>query len=261
MSDTDTVTGEALDLTAAECKEATDSQESFSDGQPEMTASEPPGHQGEQASQGAQVGPKTTESNAEENDEDSQSNKSLDLNFARKLIDFKFSEGEQSEQQPGEDSMGMESCLQEEGKHTCGTCGKSFRYAATLTRHQRAHLTDCQTEDGRKTTLQSESSQEPPNPPEGELEEEAEPAEKKGSVEGEGNCSGGDSGSEGEDKDKEEKSEEEGGPNESKSGDGEVAGGAGNKADKRKKICSVCNKRFWSLQDLTRHMRSHTGNY
>uniref|UniRef100_A0A2I3GF62 Ras responsive element binding protein 1 n=1 Tax=Nomascus leucogenys TaxID=61853 RepID=A0A2I3GF62_NOMLE len=31
------------------------------------------------------------------------------------------------------------------------------------------------------------------------------------------------------------------------------------KADKRKKVCSVCNKRFWSLQDLTRHMRSHTG--
>ncbi|XP_054489045.2 ras-responsive element-binding protein 1 isoform X4 [Agelaius phoeniceus] len=31
------------------------------------------------------------------------------------------------------------------------------------------------------------------------------------------------------------------------------------KADKRKKVCTVCNKRFWSLQDLTRHMRSHTG--
>uniref|UniRef100_A0A8B9Q860 Ras-responsive element-binding protein 1 n=1 Tax=Apteryx owenii TaxID=8824 RepID=A0A8B9Q860_APTOW len=31
------------------------------------------------------------------------------------------------------------------------------------------------------------------------------------------------------------------------------------KADKRKKVCTVCTKRFWSLQDLTRHMRSHTG--
>ncbi|EPY83822.1 ras-responsive element-binding protein 1 isoform 3 [Camelus ferus] len=34
---------------------------------------------------------------------------------------------------------------------------------------------------------------------------------------------------------------------------------AASKADKRKKVCSVCSKRFWSLQDLTRHMRSHTG--
>ncbi|XP_064202738.1 ras-responsive element-binding protein 1-like isoform X2 [Anguilla rostrata] len=258
MSDTDTVTGEALDLTASESKEATDSQGSFSDGQSEITMSELPGLQGERESQGVHVGPKTTESNTDENDEDSQSNKSLDLNFARKLIDFKFSDGEQHQQQPAEGSVGPESCLQEEAKHTCGSCGKSFRYAATLTRHQRAHLSDCQTEGGKKASLQSDSSQEP-HSPEGELVEEMELEEKKGSVEGEGNCSGEDSGSEEEDKDREDKSEEEGGATESKSGDGEVVGGAGNKADKRKKICSVCNKRFWSLQDLTRHMRSHTG--
>ncbi|KAJ8337128.1 hypothetical protein SKAU_G00383480 [Synaphobranchus kaupii] len=257
MSDTDTVTGDALDLTAAEAKEATDSQESLSDDQQEMTVSEPPGYQGERASRGAQVGPESIESNSEENDEDSQSNNSLDLNFARKLIDFKFSEGEQHQQPPAEGSVGMESCLQEETKHTCRSCGKSFRYAATLTRHQRAHLSDCQTEGGKAT--QSESSQEPHNQPELELVEEAEPEEKKGSVEGEGNCSVADSGSEEDDKDKEERSEEEGGAMESKNGDGEAGGGAGNKTDKRKKICSVCNKRFWSLQDLTRHMRSHTG--
>ena len=29
----------------------------------------------------------------------------------------------------------------------------------------------------------------------------------------------------------------------------------------RKVHCSLCLKRFWSLQDLRRHMRSHTGKY
>uniref|UniRef100_A0A3Q3KLF7 C2H2-type domain-containing protein n=1 Tax=Monopterus albus TaxID=43700 RepID=A0A3Q3KLF7_MONAL len=58
-----------------------------------------------------------------------------------------------------------------------------------------------------------------------------------------------------EDKEKEERSDEEAPEPKSLEG-GEVPAG---RVDKRKKICSVCGKRFWSLQDLTRHMRSHTG--
>ncbi|KAJ8272869.1 hypothetical protein GJAV_G00094380 [Gymnothorax javanicus] len=258
-SDTDMVTGEAVALPTAESNETTDSPASLPEGQPEMTESEVSGHQGEVVSLRAQVGSTSTKSNSDENDEDSQSNKSLDLNFARNLIDFKLSGGEQAQPQSSEGSVSLESSPQEEGKHTCGSCGKSFRYAATLARHQRAHLSDCQTEGGRKATVQSESSQEPCKPAEAEPIEERESEENKGSVDGEGNCSGPDSGSEEEDKDKEERSEEEGSAAETKNGDGEVAGGPGNKSDKRKKICSVCNKRFWSLQDLTRHMRSHTG--
>uniref|UniRef100_A0A1A8RM94 Ras responsive element binding protein 1 n=1 Tax=Nothobranchius rachovii TaxID=451742 RepID=A0A1A8RM94_9TELE len=39
----------------------------------------------------------------------------------------------------------------------------------------------------------------------------------------------------------------------------EGGGKGGERVDKRKKICNECGKRFWSLQDLTRHLRSHTG--
>lgn len=40
-----------------------------------------------------------------------------------------------------------------------------------------------------------------------------------------------------------------------------VPGGANCESDyaQRKVFCSFCVKRFWSLQDLRRHMRSHTG--
>ena len=61
-----------------------------------------------------------------------------------------------------------------------------------------------------------------------------------------------------EDEEEEERSDEEGGAAEPKSSE-EGEERAGSRVDKRKKICSVCGKRFWSLQDLTRHMRSHTG--
>uniref|UniRef100_A0A1A8G6R8 Ras responsive element binding protein 1 n=1 Tax=Nothobranchius korthausae TaxID=1143690 RepID=A0A1A8G6R8_9TELE len=56
-------------------------------------------------------------------------------------------------------------------------------------------------------------------------------------------------------KEKEERSDEE--ASEPKSLEG--GGKGGERVDKRKKICNECGKRFWSLQDLTRHLRSHTG--
>uniref|UniRef100_H3CH99 Ras-responsive element-binding protein 1 n=1 Tax=Tetraodon nigroviridis TaxID=99883 RepID=H3CH99_TETNG len=163
----------------------------------------------------------------EDEDEDCHSNKSLDLNFGRKLIDFKLlsssgpaheepptaprcdsappPEGPEKEKPPG-------SPPEPEFKHACQVCQKSFRYATTLARHQRAHQED-------------DNSSEPPG---GETAKEARAASR---------------------------SDEE--ASEPKSADGGEP--AGRRVDKRKKICSVCGKRFWSLQDLTRHMRSHTG--
>ncbi|CDQ76367.1 unnamed protein product [Oncorhynchus mykiss] len=176
--------------------------------------------------------------NEDYDDNDSQSNKSLDLNFASKLIDFKFSsDGEQPQT-----SLGGERD-QESSKYTCKNCKKNFRYAATLARHEKAHL--C-TELPNATTATTEEEDQ-----EEEGEKEAPESEGAGSVM--------DSGSEEEEKEKEERSDEEGGLAEPKNGEGEVGRGSGSKADKRKKICNVCSKRFWSLQDLTRHMRSHTG--
>ncbi|KAK5622004.1 hypothetical protein CRENBAI_012817 [Crenichthys baileyi] len=75
---------------------------------------------------------------------------------------------------------------------------------------------------------------------------------EKGKREG-GGGRGGES--EEEEKEKEERSDEEASEPKNMEG-GEAAGG---RVDKRKKICTECGKRFWSLQDLTRHMRSHTG--
>ncbi|KPP62886.1 hypothetical protein Z043_118901, partial [Scleropages formosus] len=71
--------------------------------------------------------------------------------------------------------------------------------------------------------------------------------------------SGADSGSEEEEREQEGKSDEDSRATEPRSSEAGRGPAAGNKADKRKKICSMCGKRFWSLQDLTRHTRSHTG--
>ncbi|XP_048866079.1 ras-responsive element-binding protein 1 isoform X1 [Brienomyrus brachyistius] len=253
MSDSDPATGEALDLSGTESNKgmAGSKRPVTEEQKPEPTAVDRPVHQGALEQNGGCAGPQCGESHPNEKDDDSQSNKSLDLNFARKLMDFKFSEEEQQQQPPlpGGGSAGLESCNQEESKHTCGSCGKSFRHAATLVRHQRVHASEGQEEDSRKVVQRvAEGSQGPGT----SAEEQQLDKERK---ESEGTGSAGDSGSEEEEKEKDDRSDEEGGATEPKSSEGE----SGNKADKRKKVCSVCNKRFWSLQDLTRHMRSHTG--
>ncbi|XP_033849289.3 ras-responsive element-binding protein 1-like isoform X1 [Acipenser ruthenus] len=195
----------------------------------------------------------------EDPEDDTQSNKSLDLNFASKLIDFKLSEGDQS--------GGCSS--QDDRKHTCGSCGKSFKFAATLTRHEKVHSAKGQGESrsGRKITRKSAEAATDNVAQETDTfrEKEAESLERtKESISGaeresEENISCAESASEDDspaEKANDDKSDED--SSNQKEPKTSRAGGT-NKADKRKKICNVCNKRFWSLQDLTRHMRSHTG--
>ncbi|XP_051871612.1 ras-responsive element-binding protein 1 isoform X2 [Pristis pectinata] len=184
----------------------------------------------------------------EEGEEDAQSNKSLDLDFASKLIDFKL--GHSPSGGPG---------AQQEGRNTCSSCGKTFKYTATLLRHRKAHTGEHRREGrpgkrgprraAEELLAQAAESPEPPK-----ASRDAKPG-------GEGAAESG------RDLDKEGEPESAGGQDSEQSA-GEAPGeqpelkkapANGSKADKRKKICSVCNKRFWSLQDLTRHMRSHTG--
>ncbi|XP_067910551.1 ras-responsive element-binding protein 1 isoform X5 [Heterodontus francisci] len=204
----------------------------------------------------------------EEPEEDAQSNKSLDLNFASKLIDFKL-----GSHNPSGDSANA----QQEGRNTCNACGKTFKYAATLARHRKAHAGEHRREGkgskrgpkrapdevaaldsgpNRKRTAESPegSKVKVAIPPGDGLQlshekidsvsnadkvSEAECASKPGSSQ-DSDHSAGEASAEQQDLKK-------------------VTANSSTKADKRKKICIVCNKRFWSLQDLTRHMRSHTG--
>ncbi|KAM4534442.1 ras-responsive element-binding protein 1 isoform 2-T2 [Odontesthes bonariensis] len=229
-------------------------------------------------------------------DDDCHSNKSLDLNFGKKLIDFKLSTSSSSsapqEEQPCSSSCSSSSSAsstsappeaaespeekdkasagnpvkqQPEYKHVCRVCKKSFRYATTLARHERAHLSEetptpmeeasPAMEEG-KAAEESKAAEEEKD--EKELEMELELEVEEGGAKG-GESEGGESveseEEEEEEKEKEERSDEE--ASEPKNVEGGETGGG--RVDKRKKICNVCDKRFWSLQDLTRHMRSHTG--
>ncbi|KAK2859804.1 hypothetical protein Q5P01_004424 [Channa striata] len=252
---------------------------------------EQPGTPETTAAPGQQV-PQSDSTKVESTDDDDcHSNKSLDLNFGKKLIDFKLSTSSSSAQEeqprqqtssssspssapqaatdkPEENSATTASSSvvkqQPEYKHVCRVCKKSFRYATTLARHERAHLSEetpapAPTEENpptkeeaagsnaTKLTEEEQKEEEQKKEPELEVEE--------GGVKG-GESEAGESGeSEEEEKEKEERSDEEASEPKSLEG-GEASGG---RVDKRKKICNVCGKRFWSLQDLTRHMRSHTG--
>lgn len=189
--------------------------------------------------------------NNNENDDDSQSNKSPDRNVASKPTEL--SETEQEQPEVAEPTVEPEGAPSEEFPHTCNTCKKTFRHATTLSRHQKIHLQDNQNEDGeRKGRNYPALSSQPLDTsvsPIKEAEQDAQCAAAK-----EENSSIVESGTEEEEKEgqKEERNKEE------ESGSSELESAAG-KPDKRKKICNVCSKRFWSLQDLTRHMRSHTG--
>ncbi|XP_027694055.1 ras-responsive element-binding protein 1 isoform X2 [Vombatus ursinus] len=192
-------------------------------------------------------------------EEDSVSNKSLDLNFASKLMDFKLAESN-----PGVPGGGGPS--EQDKKHACDICGKSFKFPGTLTRHQKAHTHEEQKEEkaseeeGRSGGAEDSSS---PCAVEPALELDESPVDLKvvespwgGEVPGGRENEESESVSEGEgasERKSSEKSDDDKKPK--TNGTKSVI----TKADKRKKVCTVCNKRFWSLQDLTRHMRSHTG--
>ncbi|XP_057680401.1 ras-responsive element-binding protein 1 isoform X1 [Corythoichthys intestinalis] len=183
---------------------------------------------------------------AERDDDDCQSDKSLDLNFGSKLIDFKLS-----------DSAGAAPSTEapdgpSDRKHVCGACRKTFRYATTLARHEKAHLSREEASEGKEAApreIDDDGAEEEPETGPDEAEERGDAPESDDDDDDED--------------EKDERSDEEAkspeGDEEAKSPEGgEVADGA--VADKRKKkTCAVCAKRFWSLQDLTRHMRSHTG--
>ncbi|XP_007540595.1 ras-responsive element-binding protein 1 [Poecilia formosa] len=252
--------------------------------QQDTETTEQPDQRGAPETKGAAAKQPLQSSKAENTDDDDcHSNKSLDLNFGKKLIDFKLSTSSSSsapqeeprppspsaapqdapeipedQDKPAPSSSSASSPAgkqQPDYKHVCRVCMKSFRYATTLARHERAHLSEeeqtaavTEEEEGPSPTKEEEEESGAAEPEAGEKEAEME--EDEGG-EREGESDGGESGeSEEEEKEKEERSDEEA---------SEPKNNEGGRVDKRKKICTECGKRFWSLQDLTRHMRSHTG--
>ncbi|XP_057554421.1 ras-responsive element-binding protein 1 isoform X2 [Hippopotamus amphibius kiboko] len=188
-------------------------------------------------------------------EEDTVSNKSLDLNLASKLMGFKLAEGEDGAGCGGGPAA-------QDHQHACPVCGKSFKFLGTLSRHRKAHGRE---EPGDRSAPSREPEGLPPptpEPPQGLAEPPAPeppakvaaaaeaPAEKQ-SEEAEGLSDGDGEGP------AERKSAEK--SDDDKKPKTDSPRSVTSKADKRKKVCSVCSKRFWSLQDLTRHMRSHTG--
>lgn len=187
---------------------------------------------------------------AEGPEEDTVSNKSLDLNLASKLMGFKLAEGE----------AGAGPALDQ--KHACHVCGKSFKFPGTLSRHRKAHGRE---EPGDESAPPGEAEGPPPATPappelpqrpaeplgagpgeaasEAPVEQQSEEADGPSDADGEGPA----------EKKSSEKSDDDKKPKT------DAPRSTASKADKRKKVCGVCSKRFWSLQDLTRHMRSHTG--
>uniref|UniRef100_A0A2K6QT17 Ras-responsive element-binding protein 1 n=1 Tax=Rhinopithecus roxellana TaxID=61622 RepID=A0A2K6QT17_RHIRO len=262
-AETAATAGEVLDLTSRDREQpsegATELRQVTGDAPAEQakaeTASPVHGEEhgpGESHEPEEEPGAEESAGDADGAEEDASSNQSLDLDFATKLMDFKLAEGE------GEAGAG--GAATQEQKLACDTCGKSFKFLGTLSRHRKAHghqEPKDEKGDGASTAEEGpqpapEQEEKPPETPVEVLESapgagEA-PAEKP-AEETEG-PSDGESAAE---KRSSEKSDDDKKPKT------DSPKSVVSKADKRKKVCSVCNKRFWSLQDLTRHMRSHTG--
>ncbi|XP_005327546.2 ras-responsive element-binding protein 1 isoform X1 [Ictidomys tridecemlineatus] len=269
-SETLAVAGEVLDLTAR------DKEQLPSEGAVELSqaAADPPAEEakaeaaspGKGEEEGAEekqkleeeCGVEVSAGDADGPEEDTASNKSLDLDLASKLMDFKL----QGEAGP----VGSQGSAQQDQKHACDTCGKSFKFLGTLSRHRKAHghqepkdEEETQPSEGEgaggaaerpPSAPASEPEEKPTEPPEvepapgtREASEEKQNEETEGPSDGEGTA----------EKRSSEKSDDDKKPKT------DSPRSTASKADKRKKVCSVCSKRFWSLQDLTRHMRSHTG--
>ncbi|XP_037135510.1 ras-responsive element-binding protein 1 isoform X3 [Syngnathus acus] len=207
-----------------------------------------------------------------DDDDDCHSNKSLDLNFGSKLIDFKLSNSapgpaptpgsapqEEATADPPADTTDAPSAAakpQPEWKHICRVCRKSFRYATTLARHERAHLSLEAPHEENRTAAATEVDEE---------KREEEPESQEDEEDGRGAARPGESDAPESDYDLDEDDgertdDERDDAKSPEGGESATADAATGVVDKRKKkTCDVCAKRFWSLQDLTRHMRSHTG--
>ncbi|KAM6176253.1 ras-responsive element-binding protein 1 isoform 2-T2 [Erethizon dorsatum] len=246
--------GEVLDLTARDREQPGQAPEEPPEEEAEAEVASPaPGEEEaleEKQELEEEHGTEENTADADGLEEDAASNKSLDLDFASKLMDFKLAEGEAG-------TVGSQGAAPQDQKHTCDTCGKSFKFLGTLSRHRKAH--GHQEHRDEKEALQPEGEGLPPAP---ECEEKPlEPlaghqalGAREASVEKQNEETEGPSDGEGTG---ERKSSEKSDDDKKPKTDSPKS--VASKADKRKKVCSVCNKRFWSLQDLTRHMRSHTG--
>uniref|UniRef100_A0A8C8Y571 Ras-responsive element-binding protein 1 n=1 Tax=Panthera leo TaxID=9689 RepID=A0A8C8Y571_PANLE len=265
-AETPAVGGEVLDLTSREKEQpAAEGAPAPIQVQEELPAEEGQrGPAGDGEEQGAgesqeredQHSMEERDEDADGPEEDTVSNKSLDLNLASRLMGFKLAEGE-----GGAASSGGPA--QQDQKHACDVCGKSFKFLGTLSRHRKAHGREEPREEGTGASGGAEGplpvpavppapepEEKPANPSSEEPPaEEVSPAAEKQGEEAEG-ASDGEGVAE---KKPSEKSDDDKKPKT------DSPRSVASKADKRKKVCSVCNKRFWSLQDLTRHMRSHTG--
>ncbi|XP_060470858.1 ras-responsive element-binding protein 1 isoform X3 [Panthera onca] len=265
-AETPAVGGEVLDLTSREKEQpAAEGAPAPIQVQEELPAEEGQrGPAGDGEEQGAgesqeredQHSMEERDEDADGPEEDTVSNKSLDLNLASRLMGFKLAEGE-----GGSASSGGPA--QQDQKHACDVCGKSFKFLGTLSRHRKAHGREEPREEGTGASGGAEGplpvpavppapepEEKPANPSSEEPPaEEVSPAAEKQGEEAEG-ASDGEGVAE---KKPSEKSDDDKKPKT------DSPRSVASKADKRKKVCSVCNKRFWSLQDLTRHMRSHTG--